>query len=93
LADVLYIYPDKKKKNSFEEKREEILRNGLQAAIGRNGLDSKPGIKLDPSMKNAPGMTSQDKIDEKYLRSLLEEEKKDYGNQDLFDVAKKIYEH
>jgi plasmid stability protein len=37
LADILYIYPNKRKKKSFENKRDEILRNGLEAAIsGRN---------------------------------------------------------
>jgi hypothetical protein len=93
LADVLYIYPDKRNKASFDTKRDEILRNGIEATLNRksdNNLKSKDisGKKLG----GASAITSQDKLDEKYLRSLLEEERKDYGNQDLMDVAKKIYE-
>jgi hypothetical protein len=94
LADVLYIYPDKRHKASFDNKRDEIMRNGLEATLNRRG--DKDSLKSkDLSTKKLGGssaVTSQDKLDEKYLRSLLEEEKKDYGNQDLMDVAKKIYE-
>ena len=90
---MLYIYPDKRNKASFDTKRDEILRNGIEATLNRksdNNLKSKDisGKKLG----GASGVTSQDKLDEKYLLSLLEEERKDYGNQDLMDVAKKIYE-
>ncbi len=73
------------------------MRNGLEATLNRRG--DNDGLKGKDSHSSAKklggggaGMTSQDKLDEKYLRSLLEEEKKDYGNQDLMDVAKKIYE-
>ena len=47
LADILYIYPNKRKKNSFENKREEILRNGLEAAIsGRTNEGGKRNGKF-----------------------------------------------
>jgi hypothetical protein len=81
----LYIYPDKRKKASFDNKRDEIMRNGLEATLNRRG--DNDGLKGKDSHSSAKklggggaGMTSQDKLDEKYLRSLLEEEKKDYGN-------------
>jgi len=63
LADILYIYPNKRKKNSFENKREEILRNGLQAAIGggRNN-DGKLGKNFDSAGKT-------EMSDEKFMKS------------------------
>jgi hypothetical protein len=96
LADVLYIYPDKRNKASYDTKRDEILRNGLEAAL--NHGDDKGSLKSkDPhgsvkKLGGASAVTSQDLLDEKYRNSLLEEEIKDYGNQDLMDVTKKIYE-
>ncbi len=65
MADILYIYPNKRKKNSFENKREEILRNGLQAAIGggRNN-DGKSGKNFD-----SPGKTEMS--DEKFMKSKI----------------------
>lgn len=93
---MLYIYPDKRNKASFDNKRDEILRNGLEATLNRrgdkDGLKGKDHHMSSKKLGGSSGVTSQDKLDEKYLRSLLEEEKKDYGNQDLMDVAKKIYE-
>lgn len=79
----MYIYPNKRKKKSFDNKRDEILRNGLEAALSRT-TDGK-GKKFDGS----PTKGSNDKSEEKFLRSLLDEEKKDYGGVDL---TKKLYE-
>jgi len=43
LADILYIYPNKRKKKSFDSKRDEILRNGLEAALSGSRGDGKSG--------------------------------------------------
>ena len=40
---MLYIYPDKRNKASYDTKRDEILRNGLEAAL--NHKDDKSGLK------------------------------------------------
>lgn len=67
MADILYIYPNKRKKKSFENHREEILRNGLDAAVG-GGPDGKrnPKNKYDLS----PSKNSQDKLEEKFMKSM-----------------------
>jgi hypothetical protein len=81
---VLYIYPDKRNKASFDTKRDEILRNGLEATLNRrgdkDGLKGKDHHMSGKKLGGSSRVTSQDKLDENYLRSLLEEEKKDYGN-------------
>jgi hypothetical protein len=43
LADILYIYPNKRKKKSFENQRDEILRNGLEAAISGGARNNNLG--------------------------------------------------
>jgi type III secretory pathway component EscV len=48
-------------------------------------MDAAKGKKFDSPMKGG----GIDKSEEKFLRSLLEEEKKDYGGVDL---TKKLYD-
>ena len=79
-ADVLYIFPNKRKKISFDSKRDEILRHGVAAVLSGRPSDSKNNKGKQDA---GDGMSAQDKIDEKFIKSLLEEEKKDYGNVDL----------
>ena len=68
LADILYIYPNKRKKVSFDSKRDEILRNGLEAALSGRTSDIK-GKGKDSSKNLGNGMTAQDKVEEKFLKS------------------------
>jgi len=70
LADILYIYPNKRKKKSFENNRDEILRNGLdQALSGRNNDGGKTGRNGKSKFDVSPSKGSQDKTDEKFMRS------------------------
>ncbi len=82
----MYIYPSKKEKIvSFDSKRDEILRNGVEAAMSKRPGDSKSSKGKSDSLKGGigGGMSTQDKIDEMFLKSLREEEKRDYGGVDL----------
>jgi hypothetical protein len=89
LADILYIYPNKRNKQSFDNKRDEILRNGLEAALNRPIIGDTKGKKFDGSpMKTGGGGASNDKSEEKFLRSLLEEEKRDVN----VDLTKKLFD-
>jgi hypothetical protein len=58
-ADVLYIYPNKRKKVSFESKRDEILRNGVEAAMSGRPSDSKnPKGKTESTKGAGAGMST-----------------------------------
>jgi len=65
---------------SFDSKRDEILRNGVEAAMsGRLSDQKNPKGKTE----TMTAQEKQDKIDELFLKSLKEEVKRDYGNVDL----------
>lgn len=68
---------------SFDSKRDEILRNGVEAAMSGRPSDAKNPKGKTESVKGGASMSTQDKIDEKFLKSLLEEDKRDHGNVDL----------
>ena len=68
---------------SFDSKRDEILRNGVEAAMSGRPSDAKNPKGKTESVKGVASMSTQDKIDEKFLKSLLEEDKRDHGNVDL----------
>ena len=65
---------------SFDSKRDEILRNGVEAAMSGRLSDQKNPKGKTESMS---AQEKQDKIDELFLKSLKEEVKRDYGNVDL----------
>jgi hypothetical protein len=65
---------------SFDSKRDEILRNGVEAAMSGRLSDQKNPKGKTESMT---AQEKQDKIDELFLKSLKEEVKRDYGNVDL----------
>jgi hypothetical protein len=70
---------------SFDSKRDEILRNGVEAAMSGRPSDAKnpKGNSVSTKGGTDAGMSTQDKIDEKFLKSLREEDKRDHGNVDL----------
>ena len=67
------------------------MRNGVEAAMSGRPSDSKNPKGKTESLKGGAGagMFTQDKIDEKFLKSLLEEDKRDHGNVDL---SKKLFD-
>ena len=56
---------------SFDSKRDEILRNGLEAALSGRPSDIKGKGKDGSNKGSSNGLSAQDKIEEKFLKSKL----------------------
>jgi len=70
LADILYIYPDKRKKASFDNKIDEIMRNGLNTALNRGDKKSKldaGGSSGKTVVGGSSSFLNNEKPEDKYL--------------------------
>jgi hypothetical protein len=67
LADILYIYPDKRKKASFDNKIDEIMRNGLDVALKRGEKKSKLDGGSGKTVGGSSSFLNTEKPEDKYL--------------------------